>query len=261
MKKDFTILITNDDGYQAKGFQAMIEVASHFGKVIGVAPKEAQSGKSQALTICDRVYVKKQLERDDVLVYSLAGTPVDCIKFAMDHLLKDQKVDLVLSGINHGSNAGVNVVYSGTMGAALEASLYGIPAIGLSLVNIDDNADFTAAIRYGKLLVEKILSDSSLKGICININIPDIPFDKIKGARVSRQTKSIWKETFTEEAEHDGEITYMVKCTFCNLEPNKKDSDEWALNNGYISIAPIQMDKTSYPDIQKLCCIFEQQNE
>lgn len=261
MKKDFTILITNDDGYQAKGFQAMIEVASHFGKVIGVAPKEAQSGKSQALTICNRVYVKKQLERDDVLVYSLAGTPVDCIKFAMDHLLKDQKVDLVLSGINHGSNAGVNVVYSGTMGAALEASLYGIPAIGLSLVNIDDNADFTAAIRYGKLLVEKILSDSSLKGICININIPDIPFDKIKGARVSRQTKSIWKETFTEEAENDGEITYMVKCTFCNLEPDKKDSDEWALNNGYISIAPIQMDKTSYPDIQKLCCIFEQQNE
>lgn len=261
MKKDFTILITNDDGYQAKGFQAMIEVASHFGKVIGVAPKEAQSGKSQALTICNMVYVKKQLERDDVLVYSLAGTPVDCIKFAMDHLLKDQKVDLVLSGINHGSNAGVNVVYSGTMGAALEASLYGIPAIGLSLVNIDDNADFTAAIRYGKLLVEKILSDSSLKGICININIPDIPFDKIKGARVSRQTKSIWKETFTKEAEHDGEITYMVKCTFCNLEPDKKDSDEWALNNGYISIAPIQMDKTSYPDIQKLCCIFEQQNE
>ncbi|MBQ0080745.1 MAG: 5'/3'-nucleotidase SurE [Alistipes sp.] len=257
MKKDLTILITNDDGYRAKGFQAMIELASHFGKVIGVAPKQAQSGKSQALTICDKVYVKKQIDQDEITIYSLDGTPVDCIKFAMDHLLENQKIDLVLSGINHGSNAGVNVVYSGTMGAALEASLYGIPSIGLSLLNIDDNADFQTVVRYSKMLIEKILLTDNLEGVCFNINFPDIKFEQIKGVRVSQQTKSMWKESFTPLSEQDGEICYMVQCTFQNMEPDQSKSDEWALNNGYVSIVPIQMDKTSYKDLQKVCSIFE----
>ena len=162
-----TILVTNDDGYNARGFRAAIEVARQFGRVIGIAPEVTQSGMSQAITMYKPLFLKKQHEEPGVEIYSFSGTPVDCVKMAFDYLLADRHVDLVISGINHGSN----VLYSGTMGAAIEGSFYGCPSIGLSLTDHSADADFEAAILYGKQIVEKVLTGELGLPLCLNASI------------------------------------------------------------------------------------------
>ena len=157
MTHDRLILITNDDGYTAKGLQAAIAIARRYGRVVVVAPEVTQSGMSQAITMYKPLFLHKRHEEEGLTIYSFSGTPVDCVKMAFDYLLLDQKVDLVLSGINHGSNAATNVLYSGTMGAAIEGSFYGCPSIGLSLTDHDLDADFEAAVQYGTEIVGRIL--------------------------------------------------------------------------------------------------------
>ncbi len=253
MEKERVIFLTNDDSYRSKGFAAAIEVARQFGKVIAVAPDAPQSGMSQAITIYNPLYLRKVREEEGVTVYSLNGTPVDCVKIAFDHLLCDQKIDLAISGINHGSNAAVNVLYSGTMGAAIEAAFYNIPSIGLSLTDHALDADFEGAVKYGTQIIEAVLSNEELpRSLCLNVNIPNIPCEEIKGVQVSRQTRGYWREEFYKRTDPHGRDYFWLTGAFSNAEPQAEDTDEWALANGYVSVVPVQVDLTAYAQLEQL---------
>ena len=247
-----TILVTNDDGYNARGFRAAIEVARQFGRVIGIAPEVTQSGMSQAITMYKPLFLKKQHEEPGVEIYSFSGTPVDCVKMAFDYLLSDRRVDLVISGINHGSNAAVNVLYSGTMGAAIEGSFYGCPSIGLSLTDHSADADFEAAILYGKQIVEKVLTGELGLPLCLNVNFPIARPEELKGIRICRQTRGYWREEFYQRTDPHGREYFWLTGAFSNAEPNAEDTDEWALANGYVSVVPVQVDLTAYSQMELL---------
>jgi 5'-nucleotidase len=244
--------LTNDDSYRSKGFAAAIEIARKFGRVIAIAPDAPQSGMSQAITIYNPLYLRKVREEEGVLVYSLNGTPVDCVKMAFDHFFRDEKVDLVISGINHGSNAAVNVLYSGTMGAAIEAAFYDIPSIGLSLTDHDPDADFEGAVKYGSKIVEAVLNGDIPRPLCLNVNVPNIPCSAIKGIRLSRQTRGYWREEFFKRTDPHGRDYFWLTGAFSNAEPESEDTDEWALANGYVAVVPIQVDLTAYKQMAQL---------
>jgi 5'-nucleotidase len=256
MKNDKLIFLTNDDSYRSKGFAAAIEIARQFGRVIAIAPDSPQSGMSQAITIYNPLYLRKVREEEDVTVYSLNGTPVDCVKMAFDHLFCNEKIDLVISGINHGSNAAVNVLYSGTMGAAIEAAFYNIPSIGLSLTDHDLDADFEGAIKYGSHIVASVLAGEIPQHLCLNVNVPNIPCEEIKGIRVSRQTRGYWREEFYKRTDPHGRDYFWLTGAFSNAEPHAEESDEWALANGYVAVVPIQVDLTAYDQIEQLKSIL-----
>ena len=246
------IFLTNDDSYRSKGFDAAIEIARQFGRVIAIAPDTPQSGMSQAITIYNPLRLRKVREEEGVLVYSLNGTPVDCVKMAFDHFFKDEKIDLVISGINHGSNAAVNVLYSGTMGAAIEGAFYNIPSIGLSLTDHDPDADFEGAIKFGTQIVESVLNGELPQPLCLNVNVPNIPCAELKGIRLSRQTRGYWREEFFERTDPHGRNYYWLTGAFSNAEPQSEDTDEWALANGYVAVVPVQVDLTAYNQMEQL---------
>lgn len=252
MKQDKVILLSNDDSYRSKGFEAAIEIARRFGRVIAVAPETPQSGMSQAITIHNPLRLNKVREEEGLVVYSLNGTPVDCVKIALDYLFRDEKFDLMISGINHGSNAAVNVMYSGTMGAAIEASFYKIPSIGLSVTDHDPNADFEGAIKYGAKIVESVLNGDVPLPLCLNVNVPNIPCSEIRGIRLARQTRGFWREEFFERTDPHNRKYFWLTGGFENSEPTAQDSDEWALANGYVSVVPVQVDMTAYGQMEQL---------
>ena len=252
MNKERVLFLTNDDSYRSKGFAAAIEIARKFGRVIAIAPDAPQSGMSQAITIYNPLYLRKVREEEGVLVYSLNGTPVDCVKMAFDHFFRDEKVDLVISGINHGSNAAVNVLYSGTMGAAIEAAFYDIPSIGLSLTDHNLDADFEGAVEYGSKIVESVLNGDIPTPLCLNVNVPNIPCSEIKGIRLSRQTRGYWREEFYKRTDPHGRDYFWLTGAFSNAEPDAEESDEWALANGYVAVVPIQVDLTAYKQMEQL---------
>ena len=256
MNNDRLIFVTNDDSYASKGFAAVIEVARRFGKVIAVAPEHVQSGMSQAITIHNPLFLRKVSESDDVTIYALNGTPVDCVKFAFDHMLADRKIDLTISGINHGSNAAVNVLYSGTMGAAIESAFYGVPSVGLSNVDHSDDADFEACIEYG-IRIAKSVIDSDIRPLCLNVNVPILPANQIKGVMGCRQTKGFWVDEVLERTDPYGKSYYWFTGGFQNAEPEAVDTDEWALKSGYVSVVPVQVDLTSYQQMKALADILE----
>ena len=256
MSSEKLIFLTNDDSYRSKGFEAAIEVARRFGRVIAVAPEAPQSGMSQAITIHTPLRLNKVREEEGITVYSLNGTPVDCVKIAFDYLLTDEKIDLAISGINHGSNAAINVLYSGTMGAAIEASFYNIPSIGLSLTDHDPNADFEGAVKYGTEIIEKVLGGNIELPYCLNVNVPNIPCSEIKGIRPSRQTRGFWREEFYPRTDPHGRQYFWLTGGFQNGEPAAEDSDEWALANGYVAIVPVQVDMTEYKRLEQLKTII-----
>ncbi len=256
MKKDRLILVTNDDGFASKGFQAAIEVARSLGRVVGVAPETTQSGMSQAITMYSPLYLKKVRDEEGVTVYSFSGTPVDCVKMAFDYLLKDEKVDMVISGINHGSNSAVNVLYSGTMGAAIEGSFYGCPSIGLSLTDHDHDADFDASVEYGKRVVGQIMEaverGATEVPLCLNVNFPVARPEEIRGIRLCRQNKGYWKEEFYRHEDPRGREYFWLTGDFVNHEPEATDTDEWALANNYVAVVPVQVDLTEYAMLKRL---------
>jgi 5'-nucleotidase len=256
MSSEKLIFLTNDDSYRSKGFEAAIEVARRFGRVIAVAPEAPQSGMSQAITIHTPLRLNKVREEEGVTVYSLNGTPVDCVKIAFDYLLTNEKIDLAISGINHGSNAAINVLYSGTMGAAIEASFYNIPSIGLSLTDHDPNADFEGAVKYSTEIIEKVLGSNIELPCCLNVNVPNIPCSEIKGVRPSRQTRGFWREEFFPRTDPHGREYFWLTGGFQNGEPTAEDSDEWALANGYVAIVPVQVDMTEYKQLEQLKTII-----
>lgn len=249
---DRLILVTNDDGYDSKGIRAAIEVARRFGQVLVVAPESAQSGMSQAITMSNPLYLRKVSHEEGLVVYAFSGTPVDCMKLAFDYLLDGRRVDLVLSGINHGSNSAVNVLYSGTMGAAIEGSFYGCPAVGLSLTDHSPDADFEAAKVYGEQIVRMVLDAPLGRPLCLNVNIPMGELDEIRGIRVCRQNRGYWRDEFFRHEDPRGREYFWLAGEFVNWEPEARDTDEWALANGYVSVVPVQVDLTDYRRMDEL---------
>jgi 5'-nucleotidase len=245
------ILISNDDGVEAKGLKCLIKAAREFGEVVVAAPAEAMSGMSHAITIKTPLRVKKLVQEEGLTVYACQGTPVDCVKMAVNQLL-DQKPDIVLSGINHGSNASSSVVYSGTMAVAMEGTINDIPSVGFSLLDYDSDADFQASGKIVSKILKNIIDNGLEKGICLNVNIPAIPYEDIKGIKVCRQARGYWKEEFDKRIDpHKGEY-YWLTGTFFNQEEEASDTDEFALKQGYVSVVPVSMDMTAYKSMDKL---------
>ena len=254
MKNRPLIFVTNDDSYLSKGFRAIVNLAREFGDVVAIAPDRVQSGMSQAITINTPLFLRLVEQSEGVEIYAFSGTPVDCAKFAFDYFFKDRTVDLVLSGINHGSNAAVNVMYSGTMGAAIEGSFYGVPSIGLSVDDHDADADFEGAVKYGREIISSVLEAESRlpRPLCLNVNVPRCGVDEIKGVRLCRQTRGFWREEFYARQDPQGRDYYWLTGAFQNAEPEAEDTDEWALAHKYVSVVPVQVDMTDYRMLKSL---------
>ena len=242
------ILIANDDGVKAKGLKSLIRVAREFGDVIVAVPAEPMSGMSHAITIKTPLRVKKEHEEAGLTIYSCQGTPVDCVKLAMNKLT-ERKPDLLLSGINHGSNASSGVVYSGTMAAAMEGCINLIPSAGISLLDFSPDADFNASEKVTARIIANMMEPGLPEGVCLNVNIPAVPFNELKGMRICRQTKGCWKEEFVRRVDpHNGEYFWLTG-SYLNLEEDAEDTDEYALKTNYVSVVPVRVDLTSQKGI------------
>lgn len=245
------ILVVNDDGITAPGIQALIEVVKDLGTAYVMAPDKPQSGQGHAITIHDPIMAKKVKHYEGIDAYACSGTPVDCVKIARHVFFPDVKFDLCVSGINHGSNAAINILYSGTMSAAMEASLAGIPSIGFSLLDVSPDADFTASKHYAGQLINFALSHQFESSKLLNVNIPNLPLTEIKGIKVCKQGKSGWSEEFVESKDPRGKPYYWMAGEFI-LHEESPDSDINALGNGYVSVVPSMHDLTAYPAIDEL---------
>lgn len=251
MSKKPLILVTNDDGITAPGIRTLIEVMKTLGDVVVVAPDSPQSGMGHAITINSTLHVEKVvIDEGNQLEYSCSGTPADCVKLGVKQLL-DRRPDLCVSGINHGSNSSINVIYSGTMSAAIEAGIEGIPAIGFSLCDYNWSADFNASKKFVKSIAENVLKHGLDYGTVLNINIPNLTSENIKGIKICRQAKANWEEEFDKRTNPQGREYYWLTGKFVNLD-HGEDTDEWALANGYVSVVPIQFDLTAHHSIQQL---------
>lgn len=245
------ILVTNDDGINAPGIKALVDIAKQYGDPFVVAPDSPQSGQGHAITITKPLFLKKVDVFEGIEAYECSGTPADCVKLAKNVLLKDDTIDLCVSGINHGSNASINIIYSGTMSAAMEASLEGIRSIGFSLLDFSFEADFSAAKHFGSMIIEKMLAYNSKKNILLNVNIPKLPTKEIKGIKICEQGEGVWTEDFKESQDPRGQKYYWLTGSFdADLENTK--SDLWALKNGYVSIVPSQHNLTDYESMDSL---------
>ncbi len=243
------ILVTNDDGIKANGLVALVNVLKEFGDVVVVAPNQSYSGMSHAITVNHPLYAKLVREKEGLTVYKVNGTPVDCIKLGI-HQLVPRCPDLIVSGINHGSNSSISLHYSGTLGAAREGALNQLPAVGFSLLDYSYEADFTEAAVYAKKVVEKVLSEGLPTGTYLNVNIPDSK--SLKGMRVVRQANGRWVEDFIERKDPRGRTYYWLTGQFKNLEPDAKDTDEYVLSEGYVSVVPCKLDSTDHSLIEQL---------
>lgn len=244
------ILVTNDDGVGAPGIRKLVKIMNEIGDVIVVAPDSPQSGKGHAITINSTLHLEEIHLEGSQRDFQCSGTPVDCVKIAMDKVL-DRKPDICVSGINHGSNSSINVIYSGTMSAAIEAGIEGIPSIGFSLCDFSYDADFDQAQDYIKQIVLQILEKPMDKGVILNVNIPKALKDDIKGIKICRQANAKWIEEFDERINPIGKKYYWLKGEFTNFDQGE-DTDEWALANNYISIVPITYDLTHHDYLSQL---------
>jgi 5'-nucleotidase len=250
------ILITNDDGVTAPGILNLVEAVKDLGKIIVVAPDKPQSGMGHAITIGHPLRLQKISGIENVETWSCTGTPVDCVKLAVDKVLH-RKPDLCLSGINHGANHSINVIYSGTMSAAVEAAIESIPSVGFSLLDYSIEADFTGARKYARLIVEKMLAIKNEKHIILNVNVPAVPELDIKGLKICRQAYAKYEEDFVERHDPNGRRYYWLTGEFVNFDKGK-DTDVWALAHNYVSVVPVQFDLTNYVLKTKLEKLWQQ---
>lgn len=237
------ILVTNDDGIVSPGIKALVEAVQSFGDIVVVAPDSPQSGMGHAITLDKPLRVEKVDVFGDIPAYQCSGTPVDCVKIAIDKILH-KKPDLCVSGINHGSNSSINVIYSGTMSAAMEAAIDGIKAIGFSLLDYSFEADFEGSKHYVQKIVQQVLAHGLPGGSLLNVNIPKLPKEEIKGVKICRQAVAQWVEEYDERVDPRGKTYYWLTGKFVNFD-NGEDTDEWALSHGYISVVPVQYDLTN----------------
>jgi 5'-nucleotidase len=239
-----TILITNDDGVTAPGIHNLVDAVRDLGNIIVVAPDKPQSGMGHAITIGHPLRMNKVNVFEDIEAWQITGTPVDCVKLAVDKLLK-RKPDLCLSGINHGPNHSINVIYSGTMSAAMEAAIEGIPSVGFSLMDHSMEADFSGAKEIARQIVSKLLAAQNDKHLLLNVNIPIGDRDIIKGIKICRQAYAKYQEDFDERRDPRGGKYYWLTGEFVNMDKGE-DTDVWALNNNYVSVVPVSIDFTNY---------------
>ena len=249
-KEQPIILITNDDGITAPGIKSLVEAARPLGKVVVVAPDKPQSGMGHAITIGTPLRMNKVEMFDGIESWQTSGTPVDCVKLAVDKILH-RKPDLCLSGINHGANHSINVIYSGTMSAAMEASIESIPSIGFSLLDYRFEADFTAATFYANQIIKTILKQKLDKHLLLNVNIPPVPQSEIKGIKICKQAYAKYVEDFDERKDPQGKKYYWLTGEFVNFDKSK-ETDVWALQHNYVSVVPVQFDLTNYALKQQL---------
>lgn len=245
------ILVTNDDGITAPGIALLVELMKQLGDVVVVAPDKPQSGMGHAITINSTLRIQPVKIHGVVAEYSCTGTPVDCVKIAVNKLLP-RRPDLCVSGINHGSNMSINVIYSGTMSAAVEGAIESIPSIGFSLCDHSIDADFSATPDFIMQITKQVLEHGLPKDVCLNVNIPAIKRDEIKGIRVCRQARANWIEELDERFDPSGKQYFWLTGKFDNFDEGKEDTDVWALDNGYVSVVPTQFDMTAHHAIKAL---------
>ena len=238
------ILVTNDDSVNAKGIQSLVKMASPLGRVVVVAPDKPQSGMGHAITINDPIRMNRVEMFGEVEAYATTGTPVDCVKLAIYEIL-GQKPDLVVSGINHGENSSTNVLYSGTMSAAIEGAMEGLPSIGFSLANYAYDADFMQYEPFVSKIIKHALTQGMPKHTCFNVNIPNLANDAIQGIKFCTQAHAFWADRFDRRIDQFGRPYFWLTGEFGEVNPSE-DSDLHALAAGFISIVPTQFDLTNY---------------
>ena len=241
------ILITNDDGYSAKGLQALCQVAAEMGDIVVMAPERNASGQSHSITTNRPLRVREISRQDGINVFSCDGTPVDCVKLATEYFCP-RRPRLVLSGINHGSNSSINVLYSGTMGAVIEASALGIDAVGFSLLNHNPEADFVPSLPFVKHIIQYVIDNGLPANTSLNVNIPRCAEGEIRGIRVCSEAKAQWLDSYEKRIDPQGRPYWWLTGKFVCHEP-PVESDEWALAQNYISVVPIHQDYTHYQAI------------
>ncbi|MEO6812545.1 MAG: 5'/3'-nucleotidase SurE [Ginsengibacter sp.] len=239
------ILITNDDGITAPGIRSLVEAVRDLGEVVVVAPDKPQSGMGHAITIGVPLRLNKVDDLfEGIEAWQTSGTPVDCVKLAVDKILH-RNPTICLSGINHGANHSINVIYSGTMSAAMEASIEGIPSVGFSLLDYRFEADFTASKFYVHKIVESLLQRKMHKHLLLNVNIPAMPLELMNGIKVCKQAYAKYDEDFDERLDPHGKKYYWLTGEFVNFD-TAEDTDVWALEHNYVSVVPVQFDLTNY---------------
>lgn len=245
------ILVSNDDGITSKGIRVLVELMSKLGEVIIVAPDSPQSGMGHAITIGHPLRLVKTDLFQDIVSYKCSGTPADCVKLAKQFALNGRIPDLVVSGINHGSNTSISVLYSGTMSAAIESAIEGMPSIGFSLCDYSGDPDFDHAKEYILKIAEQILKTGLPKGVALNVNIPAKKEEPLKGIKVCRQARAKWQEQFEERYDPNGQRYFWLAGNFVNFDKGE-DNDEWAIANNYVSVVPCQYDMTAHHAIPLL---------
>ena len=244
------ILVTNDDGIQAKGIRSLVNAVAPFGDVVIVAPDKPQSGMGHAITVNDVLRLNHTRLFPEYKAFTCTGTPVDCVKLAISEVL-NRKTDILVSGINHGENSASNVLYSGTMSAAVEGAMENIPSVGFSLLDFDADADFSSSEWAVTEVMNRLLKNEFPKNICLNVNIPQRSIDDIAGIKICRQAKAYWEDSFDKRHDQFGKPYFWLKGEFYR-EDRSEDTDIWALDNGYVSIVPTQFDMTAYHAISQL---------
>jgi 5'-nucleotidase len=246
MKGNPLILVTNDDGIEAKGLNELIALAREFGEVVAISSQVPMSGMSHAITVKVPLRVSLVEQGENFRKYLTSGTPVDGVKLAF-HSLLERKPDLVVSGINHGSNSSASILYSGTMGAAMEGAIHHVPSIGFSLLSYDPDADFLPSLRVARELIGRVLEEGLPDGVCLNVNIPAVKMEELKGIRICSQANGYWKEEFQKREDPHGRAYYWLTGFFHNREPEggRTGTDEWALEQHYASVVPVNTDLTA----------------
>lgn len=255
-QKHLEILVTNDDGYHSKGINILANFLTKYGNVTVLAPKEAQSGMSTALTLekplrLYKIADQKQDNGNTLAVYALTGTPADCVKMAMNTFFGDRKPDILVSGINHGSNASIASVYSGTLGATAEGTIYGVPSMGVSLDCHLPDADFSQVEAFMEPIMQNFLVSPPVPGVFLNINFPNLSADKIKGIKFAKQGAGMWIKEFTQRTDPRGREYYWMTGEFIDTEENPI-GDHKLLKEGYITIVPHNVDTTNYLEMERL---------
>ena len=249
-KRKPLILISNDDGYAAKGINSLVAMVRDLADVLVCAPDSARSGYSCAFSATLPLTLHQRHQEEEVEIWSCNGTPVDCVKLAMAELCPDRRPALVLGGINHGDNASVNSHYSGTMGVVREGCMKSIPSAAFSLCDHRDDADFEPLRPYVRRMVARVLTEGLPEGVCLNVNFPKLP--SFRGVKVCRMTKGIWYNE-VEKCHHPRNYDYWwMVGHYANLEPESDDTDEWALDHGYVAVTPTRIDVTAYDMLDRM---------
>lgn len=246
------ILVSNDDGITSKGIRTLVNVMKDLGDVIVVAPDSPQSGMGHAITVGETLRLEENFIFDGVQAFECSGTPADCVKMARHFVLRDQRQpDIVVSGVNHGSNTSISVLYSGTMSAAIEGAIEGVPAIGFSLCDYSHDADFSHTEDYIYRIAKQVLDKGLPKGVALNVNFPPRRNETLKGVRVCRQANAKWVEDFDKRVDPNGRRYFWMVGNFVNFDKGE-DNDEWAIANNYVSVVPCQFDLTAHTAIPVL---------